>query len=154
MTQGERIRELRKSLGLTMEAFGDRLGVGKTAISNIENGSRNLTDQMARSICREFSVSEEWLRTGEGEMLVSFQDDLSQIVAERGLTAFDEAFLRSYIKLSDQERAAVRKFMEETVRMKQDALDRKVEAYREELEAEREAAEESSASQISAEGTA
>lgn len=154
MTQGERVKELRKSLNMTLDAFGERIGIKKSGLSLIENGKNALTDAVARSICREFSVSEEWLRTGEGEMLVSFQDDLSQIVAERGLTAFDEAFLRSYIKLSDQERAAVRKFMEETVRMKQDALDRKVEAYREELEAEREATGESSASQISAEETA
>ena len=64
MTCGERIRELRKELGLTMEKFG----VGKTAISKIENGERNLTDQMTLSICREFNVNGTWLRTGDGEM--------------------------------------------------------------------------------------
>ena len=36
MTQGERVREIRKALGLTLEKFGDKLGVGKTAISKIE----------------------------------------------------------------------------------------------------------------------
>lgn len=70
MTQGERIKEIRKYLNLTMEKFGGRLGVGRTAISNIENNNRNLTDQMAVSICREFDVNETWLRTGEGEMFV------------------------------------------------------------------------------------
>lgn len=69
MTQGERVKEIRKYLNLTMEKFGERLGVGKTAISKLENNERNLTDQMAISICREFNVSETWLRTGEGEML-------------------------------------------------------------------------------------
>lgn len=68
MTCGERIRELRKQLGLTMEKFGERLGVGKTAISKIENDERNLTDQMTLAICREFEVSESWLRDGIGEM--------------------------------------------------------------------------------------
>ena len=68
MTQGERVKEIRKYLNLTMEKFGERLGVGKTAISKLENNERNLTDQMAISICREFNVSETWLRTGEGEM--------------------------------------------------------------------------------------
>ena len=58
----ERIRALRKELNLTMEKFGIRLGVGKTAISKLENGERNLTDQMFKSICREFNVSEDWLR--------------------------------------------------------------------------------------------
>lgn len=70
MTQGERLRELRKSLNLTLEKFGKSLGVGKTAISKIENDERNLTDQMILSICREYNVSEEWLRSGTGEMFV------------------------------------------------------------------------------------
>ena len=64
----ERIRELRKTLGLTLERFGDALGVGKTSISKLENGERNLTERMFKDICREFDVREEWLRTGEGEM--------------------------------------------------------------------------------------
>ena len=48
MTQGERIKEVRNSLGLTLEKFGDRLGVTKVAISNIEKGNRNLTEQMTK----------------------------------------------------------------------------------------------------------
>lgn len=68
LTCGERIRELRKKSGLTMEKFGERLGVGKTAISKIENDERNLTGQMILSICREFEVNEDWLRYGIGEM--------------------------------------------------------------------------------------
>lgn len=71
MTQGERVREVRKSLDLTLEKFGEKLGVGKTAISNIEVGNRSLTDQMLRSICREYNVSEEWLREGTGVMFVT-----------------------------------------------------------------------------------
>ena len=70
MTTGERINNLRKiHLKLTLEEFGNRVGVTKVAISRIENGERNLSDQMCRSICREFHVNETWLRTGEGEML-------------------------------------------------------------------------------------
>ena len=64
MTQGERIKEVRNSLGLTLEKFGDRLGVTKVAISNIEKGNRNLTEQMTKSICREFGVDYMWLTTG------------------------------------------------------------------------------------------
>lgn len=67
MTQGERVRRVRKELRLTLEKFGEKVGVGKTAISNIEKGNRNLTEQMAKSICREFSVDYTWLTTGEGD---------------------------------------------------------------------------------------
>lgn len=70
MTQGERIKEVRKSLGLTLEKFGEKIGVTKVAISNLENGHRNLTEQMAKSVCREYNVNETWLRTGEGEMFL------------------------------------------------------------------------------------
>ena len=75
MTQGERIKDVRNSLGLTLEKFGDKLGVTKTAISRIEKGERSLTEQMTKSICREFSVDYMWLTTGEGEMFVESDDD-------------------------------------------------------------------------------
>ena len=52
MSQGERVRELRKFLNLTLEKFGKSLGVGKTAISKIENNERKLTEQMILYICR------------------------------------------------------------------------------------------------------
>ena len=50
MTQGERVKEIRKSLDLTLEKFGEKLGVTKTTISRIEKGVNNLTDQMTKSI--------------------------------------------------------------------------------------------------------
>ena len=64
----ERIKILRKALGLTLEKFGINLGVTKAAISKIEKGERNITDQMFLAICREYNVSPDWLRTGTGEM--------------------------------------------------------------------------------------
>lgn len=76
----ERIRELRKALGLTLEKFGERLGVKKTTLSNIENGRCNVTDQMFKSICREYNVNEDWLRDGEGEMFSIPEDDTAAIV--------------------------------------------------------------------------
>ena len=75
MTQGERVKEVRKALGLTLEKFGEKLGVKKNAISQIENGRNSLTDQMQKAICRECSVDYIWLTTGEGEMFVETDDD-------------------------------------------------------------------------------
>ena len=75
MTQGERIKDVRNSLGLTLEKFGKKLGVTKTAISRLEKGERSLTEQMTKSICREFSVDYMLLTTGEGEMFVESDDD-------------------------------------------------------------------------------
>lgn len=84
MTQGERIKLLRKErLNLTLDKFGQRLGVGKSAISDIERGRNNLSDQMLVSICREFNVSESWLRTGEGEMFIpmDIDEEIAHLIA-------------------------------------------------------------------------
>ena len=70
-----RLRELRKELGLTMEAFGNKIGIGKATISMIESGKTVLTDRNISIICKEFSVNETWLRTGEGEMFIKRSDD-------------------------------------------------------------------------------
>lgn len=64
----KRINILRRNLGITLEKFGKRLGVTRAAISNIETGKRKVTEQMIKSICREYNVREEWLRHGTGEM--------------------------------------------------------------------------------------
>ena len=94
MTQGERVKEVRKSLNLTMEQFGNKLGVTKVAISNIEKEKRNLTEQMSRAICREFNVSEEWLKTGEGEMYQQLSEDeeIDGIVSDLLEEGKDNAF--------------------------------------------------------------
>ena len=64
----DRVHELRKNvLALTLEEFGKRLGVQKSAISKIETGKVAVSDQMFKSICREFHVSESWLRYGIGD---------------------------------------------------------------------------------------
>ena len=75
MTQNERVKEVRKTLGLTLEKFGDRLGNKKAAVSKIEKGENSLTDANIKAICREFSVDYMWLTTGEGEMFVETDDD-------------------------------------------------------------------------------
>lgn len=75
MTQGERVKKIRKTLGFTLEQFGEKVGVTKQTVSRIENGINNVTDQMTKSICREFNVDYIWLTTGEGEMFIETDDD-------------------------------------------------------------------------------
>lgn len=78
-----RIKELRKSLGLTQQEFANRLRVKRNTVGQWECGINALTDQMVFSICREFGVSEAWLRTGEGEMLATKtkQTEIADITA-------------------------------------------------------------------------
>lgn len=71
---GNRVKELRQALGLTQQEFADRIGIKRGAIANYEIG-RNVSDTVISMICREFSVSEHWLRTGEGEMFIQIARD-------------------------------------------------------------------------------
>ena len=80
MTEGERIKEVRKKNRMTLEQFGNILGVTKVAISNIENGKRNVTEQMRKSICREFRIDPICLSTGEGDMLIDESIDLIEML--------------------------------------------------------------------------
>ena len=62
-----RIREIRKDNNLTQTEFGERIGVKGNTITGYENGTRIPSDAIILSICREFNVNEDWLRTGQGE---------------------------------------------------------------------------------------
>ncbi len=108
-----RIALLRKTLSLTMEEFGKRVGVTRSAISNIENGKRNLTDQMILSICREFNANENWIKTGQGEMFTPEPENEFDIFAKNfNLNDFERNFLERYLRLGKREREAVTAFME------------------------------------------
>lgn len=112
MTQGERIKEIRKSLDMTLEKFGEKLGVGKTAISNIEKGNRNLTEQMARAICREYNVSYDYLVDGEGEMFTDLPDTiLDELCIQYGLDDIDRKIVEIYLELPKSARDAIKEII-------------------------------------------
>lgn len=104
MTQGERIKELRKErLQMTLEQFGGRLGVSKVAISRIENNVNSLTDQMAKAICREYNVREEWLKDGIGEPFVKL-DREEELMAALGkvMASEPDSFRRRWMAVFAQ----------------------------------------------------
>ena len=114
MTQGERIKEVRNTLGLTLEKFGDRLGVTKVAISNIEKGNRNLTEQMTKAICREFNVDYIWLTTGDGEMFIDTDDDFIERI-DRIMVGEDDArknLFKALLEASDEDIAAFQRIID------------------------------------------
>lgn len=96
----ERIKQLRKELGLTLEKFGEKIGVSRSAMGNIENGVRGVTDQMFKSICREFNVREEWLRNGDGEMFVQMnRDERVADIVKKALASDDEFVINTFTAL-------------------------------------------------------
>lgn len=121
MTQNERVKEIRKTLGLTLEKFGERIGVTRGSMSNIENGNRNLTEQMTKSICREFSVDCMWLTTGEGEMFIDTDDDFIERI-DRIMAGEDEArknLFKFMLELSDDDIAALDRLMKKAIEFTQ-----------------------------------
>lgn len=121
MTQNERVKEVRKSLGLTLEKFGERIGVTRGSMSNIENGNRNLTEQMTKSICREFGVDYIWLTTGEGEMFVDTDDDFIERI-DRIMAGEDEArknLFKFMLELSDEDIVALDRLMKKAIEFTQ-----------------------------------
>lgn len=62
----ERIKQIRKALGLTQQKFADTLNIKRGAVANYEIGRNEPIDVVISLICKEFDVNEEWLRTGKG----------------------------------------------------------------------------------------
>lgn len=158
MTQGERVKELRKHLGLTLEKFGERLGVQKSAVSKIERGETYLTETNIKLICREFSINEEWLRTGSGEMRIPVEDEAVAAVSdlmEKSNPLYDiiKGIMIAYQKLDGPSREVIDQFILDAVSQRgrpeaipeptgpedlaELSIDEKVALYRQELEREK-----------------
>ena len=117
MTQGERVREVRKALGLTLEKFGDKIGMKKNSVSQIENGKNNVTDANIKAICREFNVDYIWLTTGEGEMFVDSDDDFIEKI-DRIMAGEDDArknIFKFMLSLNDDDIAALGRILDQMI---------------------------------------
>lgn len=112
----ERIKELRKALDMSMESFGASLGVTRSAISRIESGVVNVTNQMITAICREYNVSEEWLKTGNGEMFneLTRQEYAARLVG-KAFSTNDEFIINAFVALAElppEDIKVIKKFIE------------------------------------------
>ena len=108
----ERIRELRKNyLHMSQTAFGAKLGVSRSVINNIELNALARPDQklsLIKLMCREFSVSEEWLLNGTEPMFIQPETfSLDQYLKERGCTALEMEIVKAYFELDIDTRQKV-----------------------------------------------
>ena len=121
MTQGERIREVRKTLGLTLEKFGEKIGMKKNSVSQLENGKNSVTEQVVKAICREYNVDYMWLTTGDGEMFIDTDDDFIERI-DRIMTGEDEArknLFKFMLELSDEDIATLDRLMKKAIEFTQ-----------------------------------
>lgn len=118
----ERISQVRKSAGLTQEKFAARIGLTRNFVWMIEKGERIPSDRTIADICREFGVSETWLRTGQGQMLLDLGEDaeLTQVLAQIQVSDDDtiKDLLVAYWRLEETEKAAIRKLIDTLVQRK------------------------------------
>lgn len=92
----QRLKQLRSALGMTQQEFADKLGVKRGAIANYELGRNEPIDAVVALICKTFNVNEQWLRTGEGEMLVQLSPS-EELAAFTAQLQREDSFRRRFI---------------------------------------------------------
>lgn len=119
----ERIRLLRKELGLNQSDFGNKIGVKQGTVAGYESGARTPLDAVVSSICREFDVNEEWLLTGEGEMFEQMTEQ-QKLLKYTGMLLKDkdsaivnaiQSFIVTYEQLDDTSKATLEKIAQQFI---------------------------------------
>lgn len=121
MNIGERIRLLRKNeLKMTQDDFASKIDISRSNIGNIEIGRIAVTERIIASICREFSVNEEWLRTGNGEMFVPLTRDqlITDFAADLIMedNTFKKRLVEALAKLDESEWEVLEKLAESLIK--------------------------------------
>lgn len=118
----ERIKELRKALDLNQTEFGNRIGIKQGTVTGYETGNRTPTDAVILSICREFSVNEVWLRTGEGDMFMQrtrnqvITDFLGDLIIEDA--TFKKRLIEALAELDEQDWESLEKLANKLISKK------------------------------------
>lgn len=108
-----RIALLRSALDLSMERFGNKIGVTKSSINKIEKGENNPSEQTLKLICSQFNVNYLWLTEGIGDMFNEFpQTILDELVEEFNLDETDKMILEAYLEAPEDQRKALSNFFQ------------------------------------------
>ena len=112
-TINERIKYIRKDLKMSQKDFGEKIGLKPNSLSDIETEKNSVTEQTLKAVCREFNVSEQWLRKGTGEIYKFVQTDdyseIATIIGEKDPKA--KQAIIDYWKLSESDKELFWKFM-------------------------------------------
>lgn len=120
-TINERIKEVRELKGMSQEALGKELGIGRSAISRIESGKNALTESNLRLLCDCLGVNRKWLLTGDGPMLTAAPSStLDALAKEYNLRLKDYVLIERLVTLDEKGRDGIFRFMMDVV---QNAMD-------------------------------
>ena len=104
----KRLKQLRKALDLTQQEFADRLNIKRNTIANYETGRNEPVGSIFALICREFGVSEEWLRNGTGEMFIDpAAFSLDEYAQANKLNKTEISIIRGFMELDPKTRQAI-----------------------------------------------
>ena len=104
----ERLALLREILGLTTRKFSEKLNITGGAVTNMEKGTRNITDRTISDICREFNVNEEWLRNGKGDVFIEPDTfSLDEYLKQQGATELEMEIIKGYFNIPKEIRGTV-----------------------------------------------
>lgn len=114
MNINQRIKTIRKQLGLNQTEFGEKIGLAQTGVSWIEKDGNTVIEQNIRLICETFGINEAWLRTGEGEReaVSAASDPFLPLRQKHQLSFIEEQVLRIYFKLDETAREAVCQYVQ------------------------------------------
>ena len=114
MNINQRIKTIRKQLGLNQTEFGTKIGLAQTGVSWIEKDGNTVIEQNIRLICETFGINEAWLRTGEGEReaVSAASDPFLPLRQKHQLSFIEEQVLRIYFKLDETARASVCQYVQ------------------------------------------
>ena len=120
----ERLKKLRKTLDLTQQEFADKLGVKRNTVAQWEIGRNEPSDAIIFSICREFDVNKDWLRTGEGEMFVirSDEEELAAFFGDilNDGSSFKKRFISALAALDTEDWEVIEKFINSIIAEKKE----------------------------------
>lgn len=112
----DRIKLIREQNKLSQEDFGNKIKIKRSAVSKIESGLNNPSDQTIALICSEFSINENWLRTGEGEMFTLQEDEeaayVSELLEDTENPLYDliKAIMKTYSQTGEKEKTIIKAF--------------------------------------------
>lgn len=119
----ERIKELRKNtLKMSQAAFGERLGVNRDVINNIENNRLSRPDQklsLYKLICSEFNISEEWLLNGTGDMYASNEAEYGALIDRvmTGQNEFAKNIFKTFANFDEKDWEALQAMIEKYLKV-------------------------------------
>lgn len=108
----KRIALVRSELDISMEKFGEKIGISKQSVYKIEKGENNPSDQTLKLICKEFNIDPFWLESGKGDMFTAIPETIiDELVDEFKLDDYDRLIIKTYVEAPSEQQQAIKDFL-------------------------------------------